>query len=124
MDLTAVTSLSSAPVAAVDRARAAGLRGAALRNASPAEQRVAVASQFEAILVRQLLGPTMTKVLGSEGASANVYGDLLTEVLANQLTAGPGLGLGRIIEQQLTPRGRPAEELAAGDPAAPVIPQP
>lgn len=123
MDASSVSSLSSAPIAAVDRARAAGLRGAALRNASPAEQRVAVASQFEAILVRQLLGPTMTKVLGSEGVSANVYGDLLTEVVANQLTAGPGLGLGRIIEQQLTPRGRPAEAPAPGEPVAPTVPQ-
>ncbi len=122
MDLSAVSPLTSDPVAAVDRARAAGLRGAALRSASPAEQRVAVAAQFEAILVRQLLGPTMTKVLGSEGASANVYGDLLTEVVANQLTAGPGLGLGRLIEQQLTPRGRPADAPAAEASTAPATP--
>jgi Rod binding domain-containing protein len=122
MDVAALDSTASVPVAAVDRARAAGLRGAALRSASPAAQRVAVASQFEAILVRQLLGPTMTKVLGSEGASANVYGDLLTEVVANQLTAGPGLGLGRIIEQQLTPRGQPVETPPADAPATPAAP--
>ncbi|MBI5766942.1 MAG: hypothetical protein HZA93_04055 [Verrucomicrobia bacterium] len=88
------------------RARATQLKGPALHTAAPAEQRAAVAGQFEAILVRQLLGKTMTKMLGSgEGAAASVYGDLLTETIATQLTAGPGLGLGRIIEQQLTPRG-------------------
>ncbi|MBI5688815.1 MAG: hypothetical protein HZC55_01865 [Verrucomicrobia bacterium] len=101
MDLTPVSALS-----AVERTHASQLRGEALRHASPAEQRVAVASQFEAILVRQLLGKTMTKMLDSgEGAAAGVYGDLLTDTLATQLTAGQGLGLGRIIERQLTPRG-------------------
>lgn len=103
MDVAALTSLT--PVAPT---HATPLRGAALRNANPAEQRAAVAAQFEAILVRQLLGPTMTKMLGSgEGAAASVYGDMLTDTLATQLTAGPGLGLGRIIVRQLTPRGEP-----------------
>jgi flagellar protein FlgJ len=101
MNVSALTSLT--PVAP---ARATPLRGAALRNAAPAEQRAAVAAQFEAILVRQLLGPTMTKMLGSgDGAAASVYGDMLTDTLATQLTAGPGLGLGRLMIQQLTPRG-------------------
>ncbi len=83
------------------------LTGAALRNASAGEQRAAVSQQFEAILVRQLLSKTMTSMLGSEksGPSANVYGDMLTDSFAQQLTAGPGLGLGRMLEKQLTPRG-------------------
>lgn len=83
------------------------LSGAALRNASPEAQRTAVAQQFEAILVRQLLSKTMTSMLGSEksGPAANVYGDMLTDKFAQQLTAGPGLGLGRMLEKQLTPRG-------------------
>ena len=54
------------------------LTGKALRNASPAEQRKEVAAQFEAILVRQLLGPTMASMLGKDG--------------------------GQMLEQQLTPR--------------------
>lgn len=82
-----------------------------MRAASPAEQRAAVAAQFEAILVRQLLGPTLTKMFDSgNGAAAGVYGDMLTSALATQLAAGPGLGLGRLIEQQLTPRTPPAGE--------------
>jgi peptidoglycan hydrolase FlgJ len=101
MELSTVTALP--PVA---HNRATQLRGAALRNAAPAEQRAAVGAQFEAILVRQLLGKTMTKMLSSdEGTAASVYGDMLTDTIATQLTAGPGLGLGRVIEKQLTPRG-------------------
>ena len=111
MNLTAVTALTPAA-----HAHAAHLSGAALRNAGPAEQRAAVGAQFEAILVRQLLSKTMTKMLDSgDSAAGSVYGDLLTDTLAKQLTAGPGLGLGRMIEQQLTPRSAPA---APGDPPA------
>jgi Rod binding domain-containing protein len=88
-------------------AHAKPFNAASLRSADPAEQRAAVAAQFEAILARQLLSKTMTSMLGSEtsGPAANVYGDMLTDTLANQLTAGPGLGLGRLLQQQLTPKG-------------------
>jgi Rod binding domain-containing protein len=76
-----------------------------------------VAGQFEAILVRQLLGKSMTSMLGSgDGVAASVYGDLLTDVLAQNLSAGRGLGLGQFIQQQLSPRGTSA---AAGDSAEP-----
>lgn len=108
MELSAITPLTPSA-----RAHAARLHGEALRNAAPEEQRVAVAAQFEAILVRQLLGKTMTKMLGSgEGAAASVYGDMLTDTMATQLTAGQGLGLGRIIARQLTPRGQIAASTA------------
>lgn len=116
MNLAAITSPSSPDSIAkiADLAAARGspssrkpLSGAALHNASPAEQRTAVSRQFEAILVRQLLNKTMTSMLGSEksGASANVYGDMLTDSFAQQLTAGSGLGFGKMLEKQLTPRG-------------------
>lgn len=86
------------------------LTGEALRKASPEVQRHEVAAQFEAILVRQLLGPTMTSMLGKDsGAAGSVYGDMLTDTFAQQLTrTGHGLGLSRLIEQQLTPRGHAA----------------
>ena len=88
-----------------ERSRAAHLRGSALRQASAPEQRAAVANQFEAIMVRQLLGKTVTSMLGSEGgAAASVYGDLLTDTFSQQLTAGSGMGLARMIERQLAPR--------------------
>jgi Rod binding domain-containing protein len=95
-----------------------GFNAAALRNASPNEQRAAAASQFEAILVRQLLGKTMNSVLGGSegGVAGSVYGDMLTDTIAQQLTAGPGLGLSRYIQQQLTPR---AEAVAPAPGALP-----
>lgn len=122
MNIAAISNPNSATVQAnllndADRARASRLHGAALKSASPAEQRAAVASQFEAVLVRQMLGKTMSKMLDSgDGAAGSVYGDMLTDTLAQQLTAGRGLGLSRMIEQQLTPRGTPAA--ATGTPAA------
>jgi len=92
-----------------ERAKAAQLRGSALRNAPEAEQRAAVAAQFEAILVRQMLGKTITSMLGKEdGAATSVYGDLLTDTFAQKLTAGSGMGLARLLEKQLTPRGTPS----------------
>lgn len=70
-----------------------------------AAERKKVAGQFEAVLIRQLLGPTMSSMLGQEGgAASDVYGDLLTDAVAQQLSAGQGLGLGRVIAQQLAPR--------------------
>jgi Rod binding domain-containing protein len=95
----------SALLTHIEHAHASQLKGAALRSASPAEQRTAVASQFEAILVRQLLGKTMSKMMGSGDSTAgSVYGDMITDTLAQSLTAGQGLGIGRMIEQQLAPR--------------------
>ncbi len=100
-----LTDLAASPGAGAHRKP---ITSAALRSADPAEQRAAVASQFEAIIVRQLLGKTMSSMLGSEksGPAANVYGDMLTDAFSQQLTAGSGFGLGRMLEQQLTPRGK------------------
>lgn len=73
---------------------------------SSAADRQKVSAQFEAILIRQLLNQSLTSMLGSDGGAAtSVYGDMLSDTLAQQLTAGPGLGLGRMIATQLAPRG-------------------
>lgn len=100
---SAAAGSSAAETAMVARSRVP-LRPSALRQAAPEVQRAEVAAQFEAILVRQLLAPTMTSMLGPEGAASSVYGDMLTDTLSQQLTRGTGLGLGRLLEQQLTPR--------------------
>lgn len=88
------------------KATAGAFNAASLQQATPAEQRKAVAGQFEAVLVRQLLGKTMNSMLGGAegGVAGSVYGDMLADTLSQQLTAGQGLGLGRFIEHQLTPR--------------------
>lgn len=85
-----------------------------LRNADASVQRQQVASQFEAIIVRQLLGPTMKSMLGeSGGAASDVYGDMLTDSLSQKLAAGSGFGLARMVQQQLTPRHAAAATTAA-----------
>lgn len=123
--------MSVAPITASAPAAPAAFNPAVLRNATPAVQRAAAAAQFEAILVRQMLGPTMKSMLGGEesGTAGGVYGDMLADTLAQQLTSGRGLGLSRYIEQQLTPRGtaapatdsqNPSPLPAASMPATPV----
>lgn len=106
-------------------ARNAGLlSGNALRSADPAVQRHQVAQQFEAIILRQLLGKTMNSMLNAEkdsgGVAASVYGDMMTDSFANQLSQGSGLGLGRVIEKQLTPRS--ARAVTASPSAGPAAP--
>jgi len=88
---------------------AAAAPGAGDRPPSAAEaDRLKVAAQFEAILVRQMIGPSLQSALGGGQGGGGVYSYLLTDVIANQLASGSGLGLGRIIAEQLTPRGTPA----------------
>lgn len=67
------------------------------------EQAKAAAGQFEAILLRQFLQESVGNIMGS-GPAGNVYGYMLTDVLASKLSEGGGLGLAKILQQQLTPR--------------------
>ncbi|HEY8995194.1 MAG TPA: flagellar biosynthesis protein FlgJ [Lacunisphaera sp.] len=97
----AVSAISHATSAAATLA-AAG-KPQSLRNLPQAEQVKAAAGQFEAIILRQLLQDSVGKIAG-EGASGNVYGFMLTDVIANKLSEGGGLGLSGMLEKQLTPR--------------------
>lgn len=113
MNISAITALSGVgqPAAAAD---AAGRSPAS----AEAAQRKQVAGQFEAILVRQMLGKSVGSMLGGDaGVSGTVYGDMMTDVLAQKLTAGGGLGLAHMIEQQLTPRGAQPDHPAASSAA-------
>ena len=97
--------------------------GAAPASASPSAKQIqAAARQFEAIILRQLLNPAIeplmshglggdSKANGSGGGG--VYGYLVTDVLANSLSQGGGLGLARILEKQLTPKGAVSAAQAA-----------
>lgn len=127
MNTPAISHAAGAPTlatgvnpAASVRARGGSFNAAALRNASPAEQRTAVAAQFEAVLVRQLLGKTMTSLLGSGegGVAGSVYGDMLADTISQQLSAGQGMGFGRFLEQQLTPKAERAALAATRAPLA------
>src|SRR5688500_10477488 len=92
------------PATSAAAALAAGGKPQALRNLPQSEQVKAAAGQFEAIILRQMLQDSIGKIAG-EGASGNVYGFMLTDVIANKLSEGGGLGLSGMLEKQLTPRG-------------------
>lgn len=97
-----VAPISSATSAAA--ALAAGGKPAALRHLPQSEQVRAAAGQFEAIILRSLLEDSVGKLMG-QGPAGSMYGHLLTDVIANKLTEGGGLGLGSVLARQLTPRG-------------------
>lgn len=77
-----------------------------MQNLPQADQVKAVAGQFEAILLRQFLEQSVGSIMGGKegGGGGGVYGYLLTDVLANQLSAAGGLGLSNVLQHQLTPR--------------------
>ena len=106
------------PLHAAPPSRHAAADLAALKRGglAPAEQRAAVAGQFEAILIRQFLQESVGSMLGGGnhaagsaggGGGGSVYGFMLTDSLAQKLTEGGGLGLAPLIAKQLTPRGIP-----------------
>ncbi|HWA25099.1 MAG TPA: hypothetical protein VG734_05440 [Lacunisphaera sp.] len=97
-----VAPISSATQANAAQLAAAG-HGSALRALPQSEQIKAAAGQFEAIIVRQLLQDSVGKIAG-EGAAGSTYGFMLTDVLANKITEGGGLGLGKMLQHQLSPR--------------------
>jgi Rod binding domain-containing protein len=108
MNIDAITSLSGSPAAALAAlgAPSASASGGTPTAAATDAQRKKAAAQFEAILVRQLLSQSVGSMLGGTGhTSGMIYGDMMTDVLAQKLTAGQGLGLGRMIEKQLAPPG-------------------
>lgn len=92
------------PQSAVPHDLAALKRG----NLDPAEQRAAVAGQFEAILLRQFLQESVGSMMGGksgDGGGGGVYGFMLTDTLADKLSQGRGMGIAPMIAKQLTPRG-------------------
>lgn len=106
--------MSIAPVSAATPHHVVPHDLAALKrgNLDPAEQRAAVASQFEAILLRQFLQESIGSMMGGkggDGGGGNVYGFMLTDTLAAQLSQGRGMGLAPMIAKQLAPRGAVAD---------------
>ncbi len=73
------------------------------------------AQQFEAILMRQLLAPAIEPMMNGSlggagsGGGGGVYGFMLTDVLANSISQGGGLGLSTVIQSQLSPRAESSQ---------------
>ncbi|MEO6874932.1 MAG: rod-binding protein [Opitutaceae bacterium] len=101
MNISSIASTLSGPSRAA--ATVAPANDSVAKAAEEAAQRKKVAGQFEAILVRQMLNKSVGSMMGGDNVAGSVYGDMMTQVLADNLTAGPGLGLGRMLEKQLAP---------------------
>lgn len=102
--------MNVAPLNALSAADQVPVTGSAIRPAATAQSDAQkVAAQFEAILVRQMIGPALESAMGGGGQAGGggTYSYMLTDTIANQLTSGRGLGLAPMIAQQLTPRGIP-----------------
>ena len=66
------------------------------------------ASQFEAIILRQLLAPALEPMMsgglgGMKDAGGGIYGYMLTDTMAGSLAQGGGFGLARMLEKQFSP---------------------
>lgn len=85
----------------------------AAKDAAKAKE---VASEFEAILVRQLL--STTKMGGKE----NMYSDMTVDALAKAVTAGKGLGLASRIGDALSQAGHAGLHARSHAPAPGAIP--
>ncbi len=76
------------------------------------------ATQFETIILRQLLGPSIEPMMNgglgdAAGGGGGIYGYLLTDVLCGSLGASGGLGLGRMLERKLSLSSADAPEVSA-----------
>jgi Rod binding domain-containing protein len=64
-----------------------------------------ISRQFEAILVRQVLNdaqkPVFRTQIAGSGFATDVYRDLMTKELADQVTKSDNLGLARSLQTQL-----------------------
>jgi peptidoglycan hydrolase FlgJ len=112
---SATSAVAAAPEPAWSRELGSPLGMPSTRNlpakATPADVKKA-AGQFEAIILRQLLGPSIEPMMsgglggsgsGSGGGGGSVYGYMLTDTLCSSLGASGGLGIARMLEKQLAP---------------------
>ncbi len=80
------------------------------RTRPPAQ---AAAEQFEAILVRQLLGDALKPMFGgaeNQAPGSDVYQYLVNDVVAQSVAQGGGLGIAKMLVSQLTPKGETADK--------------
>jgi Rod binding domain-containing protein len=110
-------------LSSIDTARMSGGAlgpGIVRPDQTPAQQRAAVAGQFEAIMLRQLLSESVGAMVGGDdSASGSIYGYMLTDVLSSKLAAGGGMGLSKMIARQLAPVGEASTDDSTSRPTLP-----
>ncbi len=75
------------------------------------EQKIKEASrQFEAVLLRQILGEAQKTVISSSltdnSTASGIYQDLITNTLADSISKSGAFGLAKIFERQLLPAAK------------------
>ena len=77
----------------------------------------AAAQQFEAILVRQIVGDALKPVLGStpdsEMPGRDVYEYLVADVVSQSVAQGGGIGLAKMLFPQLSPKNSPDQKVSS-----------
>lgn len=87
----------------------------------------AVARQFEALLMQQVLKSARAANLGDDlasGPGSDTYKDLFDQQMAQQLSAGRGLGIADVLVRQLSGIGGPPAMASVSTPAPIGIPVP
>jgi len=78
---------------------------AANKSLSEAEKITEVSRQFEAVLLRQILGqarkPVFKSKLNDDSMSAGIYHDMVTSQLADGISKSGGFGIARSLQSQL-----------------------
>ena len=129
MSVSAISNHTAASAsAAIDYGTSAELAalggGNKSRTPTPADVKKA-AAQFEAIIMRQLLAPSIEPMMagsmgGGAAGSGGVYAHMLTEVLADSLSKAGGLGLGNMLEKEFTARNAGTSSQAQAITSAPL----
>ena len=86
------------------------------------EQKIGeVSRQFEAVLLRQILGQAQkplfkNSMLAGNGTANAIYQDMITQQLADRISQGGTFGFAKVLEKQLTAEyGGPKGDLAKTD---------
>jgi peptidoglycan hydrolase FlgJ len=117
MNVSAIGNHTAASAAAaLEYAGAGALPTHAPKTGAPTAAEIKkAASQFEAIIMRQLLSPAIEPLMSgglggsSDSGGGGVYGYMMTDVLAENLSKGGGMGLAEMLEKQLSPRSAKGE---------------
>jgi len=126
MNVSSINSISDARRAFAAEVNSGKPSTASLEKGSgkaddASRQARAASRQFEAIILRQLLSPAIEPLMSGgltggqsiSGGGGGVYGYLVTDVMANSLSQGGGLGLSQMLEKQLAPRSAVSAAQAA-----------
>ena len=86
---------------------------AASTQISEQEKLAEVSRQFESILLRQILAdahkPLFDSTLNPKSAASEVYRDMITSRLADQISRGDGIGLANLLARQLELQDPPSQ---------------